>query len=330
MAKNNKNNILIMGLSGSKKITNNICKYLNVKPIPVTISHFADGEIMVRPETPVRYKIVTIIQSISKPVNENLMELLIAIDALKRASAKAINVVIPYYAYARQDRKTLGREPITSKLIATLIERAGATRVAIVDVHSEQAQGFFDIPVDTLRAYFLSIKEAINKIRCSNLVIVSPDYGGIKRARQIAATLNLPLAILDKRRPLPNHAEISNILGDVNGKDCLISDDMIDTAGTMVAACKILKDFGAKSITIAATHGILSDPATERLSKAVKSGVISDIYLTNSIESVYERKIPNLHICDLGKYLSEIIRVYYSEAGSISKVYEHYTPRYVK
>jgi ribose-phosphate pyrophosphokinase len=325
-----KKNVLIMGLSGAKKITNSICEHLNVRQMPVTISHFADGEIMVKPEISVRYKAVTVIQSISKPVNENLMELLIAIDALKRASAKVINVVIPYFAYARQDRKTLGREPITSKLVATLLERAGVSRIAIVDIHSEQTQGFFDIPVDTLRASFITVREAINKIHCSNLVVVSPDYGGVKRARQIAATLNLPLAILDKRRPTPNHAEISNILGDVKNKNCLISDDMIDTAGTMVAACKVLKDHGAKSITIAATHGILSDPATERLSKAVKSGIISNIYLTNSIESVYIRKIPNLHVCDLGKYLSEIIKVYYSENGSVSTVYEHYSPRYIK
>jgi ribose-phosphate pyrophosphokinase len=330
MVKNKKESILVLGLSGAKKITASICKHLNTKPMPVTISHFADGEIMVRPEVPVRYRAVTIVQSISKPVNENLMELLIAIDALKRASAKVINVVLPYYAYARQDRKTLGREPITSKLVATLLERAGASRVAIVDIHSEQTQGFFDIPVDTLKASFITVREAITQIHCSNLVIVSPDYGGIKRARQIAATLNLPLAILDKRRPTPNRAEISDILGDVKNKDCLISDDMIDTAGTIVAACKVLKDHGAKTITIAATHGILSDPATERLSKAIKSNVISNIYLTNSVESVYNRKIPNLHVCDLGKYLSEIIKVYYSENGSISKVYEHYAPRYIK
>ncbi|MDR0674706.1 MAG: ribose-phosphate diphosphokinase [Mycoplasmataceae bacterium] len=330
MTKTNKKDILIIGLSGAKKITDSICEHLGVKQTPVTISHFADGEIMIRPEVPVRYRAVTIIQSITKPVNENIMELLIAIDALKRASVKAINVVIPYYAYARQDRKTLGREPITSKLVATLLERAGASRVAIVDIHSEQTQGFFDIPVDTLRASFITVREAIKKIHCTNLVIVSPDYGGIKRARQIATTLNLPLAILDKRRPSPNHAEISNILGNVKNKDCLISDDMIDTAGTIVAACKVLKEHGAKTITIAATHGILSDPATERLSKAVKSNIISNIYLTNSIESVYNRKILNLHVCDLGKYLSEIIKVYYSENGSISKVYEHYAPRFIK
>ncbi|MDR0826066.1 MAG: ribose-phosphate diphosphokinase, partial [Mycoplasmataceae bacterium] len=289
MKKLNKKEILVMGLSGAKQITKSVCNYLKIKPVPVTVARFADGEIIVRPETSVRYRAITVIQSLTKPVNESLMELLITIDALKRASADAINVVIPYYAYARQDRKTLGREPITSKLVASLLERAGASRVAIIDIHSEQTQGFFDIPMDTLKATFLTVKEAIKKINCKNLTIVSPDYGGVKRARQIAATLNVPLAILDKRRPNPNMAEISNVLGDVKGKDCLISDDMIDTAGTMVAACKVLKDHGAKSITIAVTHGILSDPASERLTKAVKSGVVSNIYVTNSIESVYNR-----------------------------------------
>jgi ribose-phosphate pyrophosphokinase len=318
--------INILGLSGAKKITESVCKHLHIKPLPATISHFADGEIMVRPEVPVRNKDITVIQSLSQPVNENLMELLITIDALKRASANAINVIIPYYAYARQDRKTLGREPITSKLVAMLLEKTGATRVSIVDIHSEQSQGFFEIPVDMLRATFLTVREAIKKVSTKNLVIVSPDYGGVKRARSIAATLNVPLAILDKRRPSPNHAEITNILGNVKGKDCIISDDMIDTAGTIVEACRVLKKNGAKHITITATHGILSDPACERLDKAVQDGTISDIYLTNTIESVYDREVDKLHIVDIGKYLAEIIKVYHVYGGSISKIYESYEP----
>ncbi|MDR0985592.1 MAG: ribose-phosphate pyrophosphokinase [Mycoplasmataceae bacterium] len=327
MAHNNHKEMLIMGLSGAKKITESVCKYLKVKPMPTTISHFADGEILVRPEMTVRCHRVTVIQSLTKPVNEHIMELLIAIDALKRASAEKINVVIPYYAYARQDRKTLGREPITSKLLASLIERAGADRVAIVDIHSDQTQGFFDAPVDTLKATFLTVIQALKKMNTKNLVIVSPDYGGVKRARSIAGTLHVPLAILDKRRPIPNQAEVTNVLGDVNGKDCLISDDMIDTAGTIVAACRVLKQKGAKSITIAATHGVLSNPAVERLTKAVKEKTISNIYLTNSIESVYEKTIPNLQIVDLGKYLSEVIETYYNDHGSISKIYNHYNLR---
>lgn len=316
-----------MGLSGSKKLTESICKNLNIKPMDITISRFADGEIMVRPEQPVRNRRITIVQSLSKPVNEKIMELLIAIDALKRASAKEINVIIPYYAYARQDRKTLGREPITSKLLANLLEETGATRVAIVDVHSEQTQGFFEIPVDTLRATPLLINQAIKEFNLDNLTVVSPDYGGVKRARKIATSLGAPLAILDKRRPKPNQAEILNILGEVSGRDCLIADDMIDTAGTIVAACKVLKSKGAKTINIIATHGILSDPAVQRLTDAVDTEVISNIYLSNSIETVYECKVPSLHVVDLGGYLAKVIEVYYSETGSISKIYNMYEPK---
>lgn len=323
----NNKEIYIMGLSGAKKITDSVCKRLNIKPIATTISRFADGEIMVRPEQPVRNRRITVIQSLSKPVNEKIMELLVAIDSLKRASAKEINVIIPYYAYARQDRKTLGREPITSKLLANLLETTGATRVSIIDVHSEQTQGFFEIPVDTLRATMMLISNAIKNIDLENLVVVSPDYGGVKRARKISTSLGVPLAILDKRRPKPNQAEILNILGEVEGKDCLIADDMIDTGGTIVAACKVLKSKGAKTINIVATHGILSDPACERLSDAVESEIISDIYLSNSIEDVYNCNIPHLHIVDLGEYLAKIIEVYYSDNGSISKVYDLYEPK---
>jgi ribose-phosphate pyrophosphokinase len=319
--------IHIIGLTGAKKITESICKHLKIKPFPVTISHFADGEIMAKANETVRNKTITVVQSLSKPVNENLMELLITVDSLKRASAKQINVIIPYYAYARQDRKTLGREPITSKLVAKLLETTGATRVAVVDIHSEQTQGFFDIPVDTLRATYLTSTPAFKKLSATNTVIVSPDFGAIKRAREISNAYNVPLALLDKRRPKPNQAEISNVLGDVKGKNCLISDDMVDTGGTIVAACKILKEKGAKSVSIAATHAILSGPAVERLTDAVNKKIISYIFFTNSIESVYETKIPNLSIIDLGEYLSEVIKVYHSdEGGSISKIYSDFGP----
>jgi ribose-phosphate pyrophosphokinase len=319
--------INIIGLSAAKKITASICKHLKVKPFPITISRFADGEILVKPNEGVRNKVITIVQSLSKPVNEHLMELLIAIDALRRASAKAINVVIPYYAYARQDRKTNGREPITSKLVAGLIEKAGASRVTIIDIHSEQTQGFFEIPVDTLPSIFLTVREAVKHINTKNMVVVSPDYGGVKRARSIANVLNCGLAILDKRRPKPNQAEIINILGDVKNKDCLISDDMIDTGGTLVAACKVLKNKGAKSINVAITHGIMSHPAVDRINDAMKNKVISHLYLTNSIESVYELPIKQLTVVDLGKYLSEIIDIYNAKTGSVSTIYDQYTPK---
>jgi len=324
----NQKSIYIMGLSSCQQLAKSVAKNLKVNLVPITSNRFADGEIMVRPEITVRNHVVTIIQSLSKPVNESLMELLIAIDAVKRASAKEINVVIPYYGYARQDRKTLGREPITSKLVARLLETAGASRVSVIDVHSEQTQGFFEIPVDTLRANFLVVGAALKELNTSekkNLVIVSPDYGGVKRARNVANSLNCPLAILDKRRPVPNQAEIVNVLGDVKNKVCLINDDMIDTAGTIVAACKVLKEKGAKKIIISATHGILSGPAIERLTNALKAKTISDIYLTNSIATVNQINDPHFHVIDLGKYLSDVIKVYYSDKGSISTVYDEYS-----
>lgn len=320
------NDSFIFGLTGAKNLTNEICKHLKCEPSPITISHFADGEIMVRPEISVRAKNITIIQSLAKPVNENLMELLIAIDSMKRASAYEINVIIPYFAYARQDRKTSGREPITSKLVASLIEKAGATRVAIVDIHSEQTQGFFEIPVDMLKATFITIKNAISDIDRSNLTIVSPDYGAVKRARSITKVLDVPLAILDKRRPRPNQAEISNVLGDVNGRVCIISDDMVDTGGTIIAACKTLKDKGAKSIILCATHAILSGPAVERLTNAVNEKIISKIYFTDSLSYANSLSIPNTTICSLGKYLAKVIEVYHTHTGSISGVYEEFVP----
>lgn len=316
------NKIYVIGLSNAKKITESICKSLKIKPINATISKFADGEIMVRPESSVRNRSITIVQSISKPVNENLMELLIAIDAVKRASAKDINVVITYYAYARQDRKTNGREPITSKLIARLLETAGATRVTVVDIHSDQTQGFFEIPFDNIKSSKMLVTEAIKKISKKNLVVVSPDYGGIKRSRNIANFLQISLAILDKRRPRPNEAEIMNVLGDVEGKDCLIVDDMVDTGGTIVAAAKLLKAKKAKTVTFVATHAILSDPATKNLTEAVKNNYLNNIYVSNTVSSVYERKIPSLHIVDIGPYLANIIKIYYSVGISLSKIYD--------
>ncbi|MDR0545563.1 MAG: ribose-phosphate pyrophosphokinase [Mycoplasmataceae bacterium] len=319
-------NSFVFGLTGAKQLTARICKYLKCQPSPITISHFADGEIMVRPEISVRSKCVTIIQSLVKPVNENLMELLIAIDAMKRASASEINVIIPYLAYARQDRKTSGREPITSKLVAGLIEKAGATRVAIVDIHSEQTQGFFEMPMDMLKATFITIKCALSKVNRNRLTIVSPDYGAVKRARSIAKVLNVPLAILDKRRPKPNQAEISNVLGDVKNYDCIISDDMVDTGGTITAACETLKKKGARNIILCATHAVLSGKAIERLTKAINDKIISHIYFTDSINYVNEVNLPNTTVCSLDKYLAKVINVYHSRKGSISEVYEEFVP----
>lgn len=314
-------NILI-GLSGSQKLTKLIAKHLKTTPAKTLIKHFADGETMVKPEVPVRHKNVFIIQATSKPVNENIMELLIAIDAFRRASAKTINVIIPYYGYARQDRKTLGREPITSKLVADLIVKAGATRVCIVDVHADQIQGFFEIPVDTISASYMLVGSILKEKSKKNTVIVSPDYGGVKRARRISVEYNLPMAILDKRRPKPNVAEITNVLGDIKNKDCIILDDIIDTGGTIIAACNILKRKGARSIIVGASHGVFSNYASNKFQQAIKNKIIEHIFISNSIDNVYNLKIKNLKIVDISKFLAKIIQVYtLASSGSISKIY---------
>lgn len=318
----NEKEYILVGLSASKKMTDLIANHLGVKPCNIDILHFSDGEILVRSAQPLRNKHVIVVQSTSKPVNENVMELLIAIDSFKRASAKSINVIIPYYGYARQDRKSLGREPITAKLIAKLIQETGASHVTIVEIHSEQQQGFFDVPVDTLSSMFTIMKEIKKVVNLENAVIVSPDYGSVKRSRNISHKYDLPLVILDKRRPRPNMAEISNVLGEVNGKDCIIFDDIIDTGGTIIAACKILKEKGARDITIAACHGILSADAEDKINKAIDAGVIKNVFVSNSIESVYDSKVKNLKIVDLSHYLAEVIKIYIGESqnNSVSQI----------
>jgi ribose-phosphate pyrophosphokinase len=251
------------------------------------VKKFADGEINVKINETVRGYEVYIIQSLSNPVNDNLMELLIMIDALKRASAASISVIIPYYGYARQDRKARGRDPITAKLVANLLTTAGADRVATIDLHAEQIQGFFDIPLDNLWSfpvfanYFLD--EA--KINPEEYVVVSPDVGGVKRARKFAEKISAPLAILDKRRPKDNVAEIVNVIGNVEGKKCIIFDDLIDTGGSIVGAANALYESGAKSITACATHGVFSDDAKEKM----QNSRLDKIVVT---DTVYHNELP--------------------------------------
>lgn len=317
-------NHVIIGLSASKNLTESICKSLKILPGEVQIGHFADGEIYVRSDISLRKKDVILIQSTSKPVNENLMELLIAIDSVKRASANSITVLIPYYSYARQDRKDRGREPISSKLIADLLTKAGATRIALTDVHSEQIQGFFDIPVDTLRASEVILCHLLCEYNKNNLTIVSPDYGGVKRARRIAESLNVPLAIVDKRRPKPNVAESINVLGDVKNRVCVLVDDIVDTGGTMLAGCKLLKQNGASKIIIMATHGLFNGNAIEKFIKEFNNGNIEAVYISNTIEPSKElKKIPNLKIVSLANFYSNILQCYIN-GSSVSKIYAEY------
>lgn len=318
------NNYVIFGLSGAKELAQKICKILKISPGEMEINHFADGEIYVRSDISVRNKDVILVQSTSKPVNENLMELLIAIDSVKRGSAKSITAFIPYFGYARQDRKVKGREPISSKLIADLLATAGATRISLTDIHSEQIQGFFDIPVDTLRASQIMLCHLLLEYDKKKLVIVSPDYGGVKRARRIAESLNLPLAIIDKRRPKPNVAESITVLGDVKDKVCVIVDDMIDTGGTVISGSKLLKLEGASKTIVMATHGLFNSNAVQNFIDAYKNGYLSKVYISDTISPKEELKqIPNLKIVSLDKFYAQIMECYIY-GNSVSKIYAKY------
>lgn len=269
---------MLYSLTANKELTESVAKILNIPVSEVAVNHFSDGEIICEPQCSVREKNVYIIQSTCAPVTEHLFEILIFVDALKRSSAKTINVIIPYYGYARQDRKSKPRQPITSKLVADLLTTAGVNRVISFDLHAPQIQGFFSCLVDELSAIPL-ISRYFKDIDKSNLVVVSPDHGGVNRARRVAERLNTPLAIIDKRRTKPNEAEVMNIIGNIEGKDCLIIDDMIDTAGSCSAGAKALRKNGAKSIRIACVHGVFSGKAKERL----LDGTFDEVVCTDSI-----------------------------------------------
>lgn len=284
-----KNKITVFSLSSSKKLAQDIASILGTKVGDCKVHHFADGEILCEIGESVRGKDVFIVQSTSNPVTENLMEILVLTDALKRASAREITAVIPYFGYARQDRKAKPRQPITSKLVADLLTTAGVNRVVTVDLHAAQIQGFFDIPVDEMQALPLLIKY-FRKKKVQDLCVVSPDHGGATRARKMSEAFDCPIAIIDKRRPKPNVAEVMGIIGNVEGKHCILVDDMIDTAGTITAGVDMLKQKGAKDVYIACTHGVLSGPAIERLSTCAAKEVV----ITNTIEIPQEKKFDKL------------------------------------
>lgn len=284
-----RNKITVFSLSSSKKLAQDIASILGTKVGDCKVHHFADGEILCEIGESVRGKDVFIVQSTSNPVTENLMEILVLTDALKRASAREITAVIPYFRYARQDRKAKPRQPITSKLVADLLTTAGVNRVVTVDLHAAQIQGFFDIPVDEMQALPLLIKY-FRKKKVQDLCVVSPDHGGATRARKMSEAFDCPIAIIDKRRPKPNVAEVMGIIGNVEGKNCILIDDMIDTAGTITAGVDMLKQKGAKDVYIACTHGVLSGPAIERLSTCAAKEVV----ITNTIEIPQEKKFDKL------------------------------------
>lgn len=313
------NNVKIIGLNGAEKIAKNVAKQLKLKYLNVTTSRFADGEILVRPEETVRNQRIMIVQSLIKPVNESLMELLICIDSLKRASAKEIVVMLCYYAYARQDRKSIGREPVTAKLIANLIQIAGAHKVIAIDIHSEQIQGFFEIPFDNLTVLNIAVANATKNLNYDNLCVVSPDYGSVKRARKYAKLLHCNLAILDKRRPKPNVAEILHILGDVKNKNCLIVDDMIDTAGTICKASIAVKKAGAKTVHVVATHALLSGDAKEKITELFKTKYIDHLTVSNTIPTAYDFKDKHVTVVDISKFIAGVTKVIFSNNLSLSK-----------
>ena len=304
--------------NANPELAESVVKSLGIDLGKAEVKTFADSEINLKINDTVRGKDIYIIQPTSYPTNDNLMELLIMTDACRRASAGYVNVVVPYYGYARQDRKTRGREPISAKLVANLITVSGADRVITMDLHAGQIQGYFDIPVDhfsavrLLASYF---KEAYGKT--DDYVVVSPDLGGVTRARNFADYLKLAIAIIEKRRPKPNVSEVMNVIGDFKGKHCILVDDIIDTAGTICNAANYLKEHGAKNVSIAATHGVLSGEAIERLEKAN----VKEVVITDTIKLSEDKKIDKIKQMSIAPLLAEAIRRI-NDYESISGLFE--------
>ena len=295
---------LVFALSSSIELAKEIVAELGLPLGECEVKHFADGEIMVELGQSVRGKHVYIVQSTCNPVSTNLMEVLIAIDACKRASAAHITAIMPYFGYARQDRKARPRQPITSKLVASLLETAGANRVITMELHATQIQGFFDIPADDISAMSI-IGNYFRSLDLENIVVVSPDHGGVTRARKLAEMLHAPLAIIDKRRPKPNVAEAMNLIGDVDGKTAILVDDIVDTAGTLVSGIQMLRDKGAKAIYACCVHAVLSDPAIERLQAADLAGFIC----TNTIDQTEKlKRYDRMKVLSVGPVLGGVIR----------------------
>jgi ribose-phosphate pyrophosphokinase len=296
-------------------LTEEICRYLRIPVGQANLTTFSDGEVYVQILENVRGKDVFIVQPTSGPVNDNIMELLIMIDAFKRSSASRITAVMPYYGYARQDRKDKPRVAISSKLVADLLTSAGADRILTMDLHAGQIQGFFNIPVDHLFAAPVLINY-LHKLKLHDLTVVSPDAGGVERARAFAKRLNADLAVVDKRRIAPNEAEVMHIIGDVSGRNVIICDDMIDTAGTLVHTATALRKLKAKRLFACATHGVLSGPAIERL----KNAPLEEIILTNTVPIDHSKILPNMKILSVAGLLAKAVRSIHEET-SVSNLF---------
>ena len=314
-------NLCILSGNANPELAKKIADHIGVELCDVYVGHFNNGETQVIIDESIRGKDIFIIQPTSQPVNDNLMELLIMADACKRASAHSVTAVVPYYAYARQDRKTRGREPISAKLVANLMQTAGMSRVVTVDLHAGQIQGFFDIPVDHLAAapvlanYFLEQK-------FPDVVVVSPDLGGVTRARILADHLHAQIAIIEKRRPKPGCAEVMNLIGDVEGKTAIMIDDIVDTAGSLCEGAKALKKLGAKSIMACCSHAVLSDPAVERINESV----IERLVITDTIAQPPEKQSPKIVTLSMAESIGDVIMCIHHHK-SVSHLFNQDSPK---
>jgi len=302
--------------NANPELAKEICDYLGLPLGEAFVGRFNNGEVQIMIDESVRGKDVFIIQPTSYPVNDNLMELMVMADALKRASACHITAVVPYYGYARQDRKTRGREPITAKLVANLMQTSGITRLVTIDLHAGQIQGFFDVPVDHLYGASILAKY-INEKNLEDVIVVSPDLGGVTRARDLADRIGAPIAIIEKKRPEPGVAKVMNLIGDVKGKNCIIVDDIVDTAGSLVEGAKALEEFGAKSVMAAVTHAVLTDPASERIANSN----IKELIVTNTMPLPENCKLDNVTQLSVAPLLGEAIMRIFHEV-SVSNLFD--------
>ncbi len=304
--------------NSNKHLSQKISKFLKNRLVNSNIRKFADGEIYIEINENIRGNSIFLIQSVSSPANDNLMELLLSIDALKRSSAKNITAVIPYFGYARQDRKVVPRTSISAKLVSNLIAKAGADRVVTVDLHSGQIQGFFDIPVDNLFATPIFARHIKKKLKKNNIICVAPDVGGTARARALGKLLNVDLAIVDKRRPAPGKSEVMNVIGNVKNKTCILVDDIIDSGGTIVNAASELKKRGAKDVHVYVTHGVLSGNAVEK----IKKSLIKNLVVTDTINnSMKVKKAKNIEVLTISNLVGEAIKRI-SNSTSVSDLFK--------
>ena len=319
MINSSRNGLVLFSGNGNPELSKGIANQLGMQLGDAKVTTFSDGEISISIEENVRGKDVFLIQPTCAPAGDNLLELIIMVDALRRSSAGRITAVIPYYGYARQDRRVRsGRVPISAKVMADILERSGIDRVLTVELHSEQIQGFFDIPVDNLFSTPIFARHARKKIKSKKIICVAPDVGGTERARALGKLLNVGLAIVDKRRPKPGQSQVMNVIGDVKGQTCIIVDDIIDSGGTIVNAAKALKSRGAKDVYVYITHGVLSGDAI----KKIKSSVIKNLVITDTIDNVHKTKnVKNIEVLPISGLMGEAIKRI-SNSTSVSDLFK--------